>query len=156
LGISDHKIAEVMQSFKGIPHRLENIATINGIDFINDSKATNIDAVKVAIECYDKPIILILGGLAKGNDFPELIQYKDKIKTIITYGDARQMIVQELSKDFKVHETELLKDALGYGYDYAENGDIVLLSPGCASFDQFINFEDRGEKFSQWVRDLVK
>lgn len=155
LGISDHKIAEVMQSFKGIPHRLENIATINGIDFINDSKATNIDAVKVAIESYGKPIILILGGLAKGNDFSELIQYKDKIKSVIAYGDARQVIVQELSKDFSVHETELLKDAVGYGYNNAENGDVILLSPGCASFDQFKNFEDRGEKFSLWIKDLV-
>jgi len=154
LGISDTIIAEVIQTFKGIPHRLEHVATIDGIDFINDSKATNIDAVKVAIESYTKPIILILGGLAKGNDFPELLKYEDNIKSIIAYGDARQVIFNELSNEFKVQQTELLKDAVIIGYDIAHSGEIVLLSPGCASFDQFNNFEDRGEKFANWVNEL--
>lgn len=156
LGISDTKIADVIHSFKGIPHRLENITTIDGIEYINDSKATNIDAVKVAIESYDKPIILILGGLAKGNDFAELLQFKNKIKCIIAYGSAREIIYQELSSIFEVNRIELLQDSVQLSYEKAENGDIVLLSPGCASFDQFTNFEDRGIKFAQWVRELGK
>lgn len=154
LGISDQQIVHVMQTFNGIPHRLESIATINGIEFINDSKATNIDAVKVAIESYDKPITLILGGLAKGNDFSELLKYKDKIKSIIAYGSARQIIKQELSDTFNVTEIDLLKDAVTIGYETANKDEIVLLSPGCASFDQFRNFEDRGEKFTTWVKEL--
>ena len=156
LGISDTKIAGVMNSFKGIPHRLENIATINGIDYINDSKATNIDAVKVAIESYKKPIILILGGLAKGNDFVELSQFKNKIKCIITYGNAMEMIYDELCLTFEVHKIILLQDAVKLSYQKADAGEIVLLSPGCASFDQFTNFEDRGIKFAQWVKELGK
>lgn len=156
LGISDTKIADVIHSFKGIPHRLENITTIDGIEYINDSKATNIDAVKVAIESYEKPIILILGGLAKGNDFAELLQFKNKIKCIIAYGSAREIIYQELSNTFEVNRIELLQDSVQLSHEKAENSDIVLLSPGCASFDQFTNFEDRGIKFAQWVRELVK
>ena len=156
LGISDEKIANVIQSFKGIPHRLERIAEINGIEYINDSKATNIDAVKVAIVSYEKPIILILGGLAKGNDFAELLQFKNKIKNIIAYGTAKDMIHKELSTIFTVSKIELLKDAVKLSFQKAEKGEIVLLSPGCTSFDQFKNFEDRGNKFAQWVRELRK
>ena len=156
LGISDSKIADVMNTFTGIPHRLENITKINGIEYINDSKATNIDAVKVAIESYEKPIILILGGLAKGNDFAELMKFKNKIKYIIAYGDARGMIQDDLSTTFTVSEIELLQDAVKLSFEKAENGEIVLLSPGCASFDQFMNFEDRGIKFTQWVKELNK
>ena len=152
LGISDEKISEVMHSFNGIPHRLELVDTINGVDYINDSKATNIDAVKVALESYTKPIVLILGGLAKGNDFAELKKYKDNIKSIIAYGDARQTIVNELSNDFTVSEIESLEESVQVSKEIAVSGDIVLLSPGCASFDQFHNFEDRGEKFAMWVK----
>jgi len=155
LGISDTKITNVMNTFNGIPHRLEYIATIDGIEFINDSKATNIDAVKVAIESYEKPIILILGGLAKGNDFAELIKLKDKINCIIAYGDAKTVIHDELSLSFDVNLVNLLRDAVKLGYQKAEKNEIVLLSPGCASFDQFKNFEDRGIRFSEWVRDLA-
>jgi UDP-N-acetylmuramoylalanine--D-glutamate ligase len=154
LGISNVKIADVMNSFKGIPHRLENIATINGIDYINDSKATNIDAVKVAIESYYKPIILILGGLAKGNDFADLLQFKNKIKCIITYGNAMEMIHDELSLTYEVYKIKLLQDAVKLSHQKAESGEIVLLSPGCTSFDQFKNFEDRGIKFARWVKEL--
>ena len=154
LGISDTKIANVMNTFNGIPHRLEYIAKIDEIDFINDSKATNIDAVKVAIESYEKPIILILGGLAKGNDFAELIKFKDKIKCIIAYGDANKVIHDELNLTFDVNLVDLLQDAVKLSYKKAENNDIVLLSPGCASFDQFTDFEDRGIKFAKWVREL--
>jgi len=154
LGISDAKISEVMHSFKGIPHRLELVDTIDDVDYINDSKATNIDAVKVALESYSRPIVLILGGQAKGNDFAEIIKYKDNIKSIIAYGDARQMISNELSNDFDVTEIESLEESVNISKNIAESGDIVLLSPGCASFDQFNNFEDRGEKFTKWVKNI--
>ena len=156
LGIQDAKIAKVMQSFKGIPHRLEHITKLNGTEYINDSKATNIDAVKVAIESYEKPINLILGGLAKGNDFSELIIFKNKIKHIIAYGNARKMINKELSPTFDVSIIESLQDAVNHSSQVAKSGEIVLLSPGCASFDQFKNFEDRGIKFTKWVKELAK
>lgn len=156
LGISDEKISKVLQSFKGIPHRLESIIKIDGIEFINDSKATNIDAVKVALESYEKPIILILGGLAKGNDFAELLKYKNKIKYIIAYGKAKNIIHEELSTNIDVRTIDLLREAVTLSFQKAASGDIVLLSPGCASFDQFLNFEDRGIKFAQWVRELEK
>ncbi|NHZ86366.1 MAG: UDP-N-acetylmuramoyl-L-alanine--D-glutamate ligase [Planctomycetia bacterium] len=155
-GISDSKIADVMNTFKGIHHRLESIATIDGVEYINDSKATNIDAVKVAIESFEKPIILILGGIAKGNDFSELLQFKNKIKNIISYGTAKDMIYNELSAIYEVEKINLLKDAVKLSFQKAKNGDSVVLSPGCASFDQFINFEDRGFKFTQWVNNLGK
>lgn len=154
LGISDSKIADVMNTFRGIPHRLESVAKINGVEYINDSKATNIDAVKVAIESFEKPIILILGGLAKGNDFDELLQFKNKIKCVVAYGTAKEIIHEELYHTYEVYKIDLLKDAVKLSCQKAETGDIVLLSPGCASFDQFNNFEDRGIKFIQWVKEL--
>ena len=155
-GISDSKIADVMNSFKGIHHRLESVATIDGVEYINDSKATNIDAVKVAIESFEKPIILILGGIAKGNDFAELSQFRNKIKYIISYGAAKDMIYNALSSTYEIQKVNLLKDAVKLSYQKAKIGDSVLLSPGCASFDQFTNFEDRGFKFTKWVKNLGK
>jgi UDP-N-acetylmuramoylalanine--D-glutamate ligase len=154
LGISDQKIAEIFMSFKSIPHRLETISVKNGIEFINDSKATNIDAVKVAIESFNKPIILILGGLDKGNDFSELLKYKLCIKEVFAYGEAREMISHSLSGEIDVTIIESLRDAVKISYEHGNEGDIILLSPGCASFDQFTNFEDRGEKFAYWVDEL--
>ena len=153
LGISDDKIAEIIQSFKGIPHRLELVDNINGVKYFNDSKATNIDAVKVALESFNSPIILILGGLAKGNDFDDLKSYTN-IKCVIAYGDAKELIHRELSDNFNVEIVELLKDATSLSSEFADIGDVVLLSPGCASFDQFDNFEDRGSKFTKWVKEL--
>ena len=152
--ISDDKIAKVIKSFTGIPHRLETVIIINRITFVNDSKATNIDAVKVAIASYNTPIILILGGIAKGNDFSELLNCEENVKSIIAYGDAKNIIRQELEHNFDFISTELLSDAVKVSYQMAEEGDTVLLSPGCASFDQFVNFEERGEYFSQWVKEL--
>jgi len=154
LGIPDSTITNVMKTFQGIPHRLEFVGNIDGIDFINDSKATNIDAVKVAVQSYEKPIVLILGGLAKGNDFAELVQFKDKIKCIIAYGDAKMVIHGELSSAFNVILSDLLQNAVKLGYNKAKRNEIVLLSPGCSSFDQFKNFEDRGIKYTEWVKAL--
>jgi len=156
LGVSDIKIANIMQTFSGIPHRLEKVAEINGIEYINDSKATNIDAVKVALDSFPNPIILILGGKAKGNEFAELKDYSDKIKSIIAYGAAKELIYLELNNSIKVSSAKLLKKAVRLAHNEATNNDIVLLSPGCASFDQFKNFEERGEKFAQWVGELAQ
>lgn len=154
VGVSDGKIAGVMRSFSGIEHRLEKVGIIKGITFVNDSKATNIDAVKVAIESFDQPIILILGGKDKGGDFSRLEPFGNRIKSIFAYGDAREKINAELSSVFQIRETNLLSDAVRESYNFASQGDLVLLSPGCTSFDQFINFEDRGEKFKHWVEKL--
>ena len=94
--------------------------------------------------------------MAKGNDFAELMKFKNKIKYIIAYGNARGMIQDGLSTTFIVNEIELLQDAVKLSFEKANVGEVVLLSPGCASFDQFINFEDRGIKFTQWVKELIK
>ena len=156
LGISDIQISNIKKTFKGIPHRLEKVAEINGVEYINDSKATNIDAVKVALDSFPNPIVLILGGKAKGNEFAKLKDYSDKVKRIIAYGAAKELIYSELQSTFKISRVGPLKDAINLAHDEAILNDIVLLSPGCASFDQFKNFEERGEKFAQWVGELVQ
>ena len=143
-----------MRSFTGIEHRLEKVGIIKGVTFVNDSKATNIDAVKVALESFNQPIILILGGKDKGGDFSRLEPFRNRIKSILAYGDAREKITADLFSVFQIHEFNLLSDAVRESYNLATQGDLVLLSPGCTSFDQFINFEDRGKKFKQWVEKL--
>jgi UDP-N-acetylmuramoylalanine--D-glutamate ligase len=154
IGVSNKKIADVMSSFTGIEHRLEKVGIIKGVTFVNDSKATNIDAVKVALESFNQPIILILGGKDKGGDFSRLEPFRNRIKSILAYGDAREKITADLFSVFQIHEFNLLSDAVHESYNLAAQGDLVLLSPGCTSFDQFINFEDRGKKFKQWVEKL--
>jgi UDP-N-acetylmuramoylalanine--D-glutamate ligase len=154
VGVSDEKIAGVMRSFTGIEHRLEKVRIIKGVTFINDSKATNIEAVKVALESFDQPIILILGGKDKGGDFTRLEPFRNRIKRIFAYGDAREKITADLSCVFQIRKINLLSDAVLESYNSATRGDLVLLSPGCTSFDQFIDFEDRGNKFKQWVEKL--
>jgi UDP-N-acetylmuramoylalanine--D-glutamate ligase len=154
VGVSDEKIAGVMRSFTGIEHRLEKVRIIKGVTFINDSKATNIEAVKVALESFDQPIILILGGKDKGGDFTRLEPFRNRIKSIIAYGDAGEKITADLSSVFQIRKINLLSEAVLESYNSATRGDLVLLSPGCTSFDQFIDFEDRGNKFKQWVEKL--
>jgi len=155
-GIRKEKIRESMSTFDGLEHRLEYVATIRGVDFINDSKATNINSVWFALECMTKPVILILGGVDKGNDYNEIMELvKEKVKGIVCLGVDNKPIhtaFQEVIPNMA--DTQSMKDAVYAAYAMAEKGDVVLLSPACASFDLFKNYEDRGQKFKEAVREL--
>lgn len=155
-GIRKEKLRETFTRFKGLEHRLEFVATIRGVDFINDSKATNVNSVWFALESMDKPTILILGGQDKGNDYTEILNLvKQKVKVIVCLGVNNQAIHDAFEGSVDtIIDTESAAEAVNAAYAYAENGDVVLLAPACASFDRFNNFEDRGEQFKAAVRNL--
>ncbi len=155
IGISNQTIATVMRNFQGVPHRLEKVALVNGVQYINDSKATNLDAVMVALQSFPGPIRLILGGKDKGSDFHDLIPFfENKVIQIIAIGQAKTQIFSALRDAVRPQRAESLRDAVKITWDSALPGDTVLLSPGCASFDQFRDFEDRGNQFKGMVREL--
>ena len=157
LGVPNSKIGQTISSFKGVAHRIEKVIKINGVTYYNDSKATNVEAVKVALDSFENTIHLILGGKDKGGEFSILIPLiKDKVKEIIAYGDAANLIKTALGDAAKLKIVFSLKDAVKSCHNHAQPGDIVLLSPGCASFDQFKNFEERGEFFKTIVNEMAK
>ncbi len=155
-GIRKEKIRESFSSFKGLEHRLEFVATIRGVDFINDSKATNVNSVWYALESMTKPTVLILGGQDKGNDYSEIAELvKDKVKAIVCMGIDNTPIHKAFEGMVEtIVDTQSAKDAVNAAYALAEKDDVVLLSPACASFDLFTNYEDRGEQFKEAVRNL--
>lgn len=149
-------IRESMRTFTGLAHRLEFVATVRGVDFINDSKATNVNSVWFALESMLRPVVLILGGVDKGNDYSfiqELV--KEKVKAIVCLGKDNHFIHEAFDKEVPtmVNASDM-KDAVHTAYMFSEQGDVVLLSPACASFDLFKNYEDRGDQFKECVRDL--
>ena len=152
--IPNKHIEKIMATFTGVPHRLEPVVTLQGVDYVNDSKATNIDSVKVALDSFNKSIILILGGQYKGGNFEKLLPHANNIKAVLAYGQAHQTIETALGDAVRLYIFDNLKDAVSKSQSLASPGDIVLLSPGCASFDQFDNFEHRGDLFKQWVSQL--
>lgn len=151
-------IREGLKTFKNAPHRLEPVGTINGVEFINDSKATNVDSVVYALGSYNQPLIWIAGGIDKGNDY-NLIkdQVKAKVKTLICLGIDNKKL-----KDFfggivpTIRETQSVEELVQIALQEAQKGDVVLLSPACASFDLFKNYEDRGDQFRKAVGNLKK
>ncbi len=155
-GIRTEKIRESFESFEGLEHRIEYVATVRGVDFINDSKGTNLNSVWFALESMNKPVVLILGGQDKGNDYKEILSLvQEKVKAIICLGINNEPIIsyfQNVIDD--IIETKSAKDAVLAAYACADKGDVVLLSPGCASFDLFKNYEDRGTQFKEAVRNL--
>ena len=155
-GIRKEKIRQSFETFEGLEHRLEFVATVRGVDFINDSKATNINSVWFALESMKKPVILILGGQDKGNDYNELMDLvKEKVKAIVCMGvDNRPILDAFTGVVPSILETGSAAEAVQASYSLAEGGDAVLLSPGCASFDLFKNYEDRGTQFKEAVRAL--
>jgi UDP-N-acetylmuramoylalanine--D-glutamate ligase len=156
IGIRNEKIRESFSSFEGLEHRLEYVATIRGVDFINDSKATNLNSVWFALESMEKPVILLLGGQDKGNDYDEIMDLvQEKVRAIVCLGLDNSPILKKFAPVIKtIVETKSATDAVNAAYALAEKGDVVLLSPGCASFDLFENFEDRGNQFKAAVRAL--
>ena len=154
--VKDSVIRQSMIDFQNIEHRLEHVVTIHGIDFINDSKATNINATWFALESMNKKVVWIAGGVDKGNDYEKLNSLvKSKVKSIICLGKNNKNLIDSFSSQVEniVHALNM-KDAVRQSYNIANSGDVVLLSPSCASFDLFENFEDRGLQFKQHVRSL--
>lgn len=152
----EEKIRESFASFEGLEHRLEYVATVRGVEFINDSKATNVNSVWFALESMKKPVVLILGGQDKGNDYTEILALvKEKVKAIVCMGVDNAPIHAAFGQTIEtIVDTARAEDAVHAAYALAENGDVVLLSPACASFDLFKNYEDRGQQFKEAVRDL--
>jgi len=156
LGIRKEKIREAVKTFESLEHRMEHVATVRGIEFINDSKATNVNSTWFALESMSKPTVLILGGTDKGNDYSlieELV--KEKVKAIVCMGIDNKKIHAAFEKIVPVMiDTKSAGDAVNEAFHLAAKGDVVLLSPACASFDLFKNYEDRGMQFKQAVKDL--
>lgn len=156
-GVPTETIRAVLRAFKGVEHRIEYVRTLDGIDFYNDSKATNVDAAIKAIEAIEKPIVLIGGGRDKTGDFSDWVQlFKNKVKCVIAIGESADLII-ETCKTYQftaVYKANTMKDAVETAYTKAADGDCVLLSPACASFDMFDNYEQRGEIFKACVLGL--
>lgn len=153
--VRDEIIRESLKGFEGVPHRLEFVREINGVKFINDSKATNVNSLWYALESFDEPIILIAGGRDKGNDYSKVYELvKKKVKLIIAIGESRDKIYNEFKNLTKVIKVDSMEEAVRSAYEEASSGDVVLLSPACASFDMFEDFEHRGEIFKKLVNEL--
>ena len=155
LKVRNQTIREKLKSFDSLEHRLESVLNISGVEYINDSKATNVNATYYALECQDKPVIWIVGGVDKGNDYEELAALvENKVKAIVALGKDNQKIIEAFSHLVEVVETDSMKAAVRKAARLASKGDAVLLSPCCASFDLFENYEDRGTQFKDQVRNL--
>jgi UDP-N-acetylmuramoylalanine--D-glutamate ligase len=156
IGIRKDKIREAVQSFASLEHRMEYVSTVRGVEFINDSKATNVNSTWYALESMQKPVILILGGIDKGNDYSLMRSLvKEKVKAIVCMGLDNRKIHEAFQNDVSlIVNTTSARDAVKSSFQLAAKGDVVLLSPACASFDLFKNYEDRGNQFKEAVRDL--
>lgn len=149
-------VRESLTSFEGVPHRLEHVRTVGGVAFVNDSKATNVNAVWYALESFAGNVVLIAGGRDKGNDYDPLKRLvSEKVKGIVTIGEGADAIERELGPyTARVARADSMEEAIQYARLVAEPGDTVLLSPACSSFDMFENYEDRGDTFKRLVRAL--
>jgi len=156
IGLRKEKIREAIQSFESLEHRMEYVATVRGVEFINDSKATNINSTWFALESMSRPTILILGGIDKGNDYSLIIDLvREKVKAIVCLGTDNSIIHQAFANEGKmIIDTASAANAVQAATGLAEKGDVVLLSPACASFDLFRNYEDRGRQFKEAVKSL--
>jgi UDP-N-acetylmuramoylalanine--D-glutamate ligase len=156
IGIRKDKIREAVQSFESLEHRMEYVSTVRGVEFINDSKATNVNSTWFALESMQKPVILILGGIDKGNDYSLMRDLvKEKVKAIVCMGTDNRKIHEAFQNDVPlIINTGSATEAVKSSFHLANKGDVVLLSPACASFDLFKNYEDRGNQFKEAVRDL--
>jgi UDP-N-acetylmuramoylalanine--D-glutamate ligase len=150
------KIRDAVITFQNLEHRMEYVSTVRGVEFINDSKATNVNSTWYALESMTKPTVLILGGVDKGNDYSLLADMvNEKVKAIICMGKDNQKIIDAFTGTVNtIVSTGSAEEAVQAAFHFAEKGDVVLLSPACASFDLFKNYEDRGNQFKRAVREL--
>ncbi|TAK33794.1 MAG: UDP-N-acetylmuramoyl-L-alanine--D-glutamate ligase [Saprospiraceae bacterium] len=158
VGVKNEMIQLGLNTFVNAPHRLEKVATVNEVEYINDSKATNVDSVFYALQAMEKPVVWIAGGTDKGNDYsPIMSLVGQKVKALICLGVDNGKLLKTFSPFLKIiEETKSAKEAVEQASIFAEKGDVVLLSPACASFDLFKNYEDRGDQFKAAVRGLGK
>ncbi len=148
-------IRNSIKSFQGLEHRLEKVSIIGGVEFYNDSKATNVEAAITSIGSFNQPIVLILGGRDKGGDFKKLRKpIQERVKKVFLLGEAKEEIKSALMNDIPMNYVFSLKEAVSEGFASASPGDIVLLAPACTSFDMFSNFEERGKIFKEEVYSL--
>ena len=155
-GLNPLDVAKAIRSFKGVEHRIEFVKRVNNVNYINDSKGTNVDSTRVALQSYKNPIWLILGGRDKGSSYKPIHSLiKKKVKAILLIGEASEIIKKSFKGIVETIDCKTLNNAVAYASKNAVNNDIVLLSPACASFDQFKNFEHRGYVFKELVRKLV-
>ncbi len=155
LGIDNDVVRRVLREFRGVEHRQEYVLTINGADWVNDSKATNINAMRQALEALPGTAILIAGGRDKGNDYASITELvRKKVSLIIAIGESRGKITAAFKEVVPVEAVATLNDAVLFAHNAVRPGQTVLFSPGCASFDMFNNFEDRGMQFKQCVHQL--
>ncbi len=154
--VKDSVIRQSLIDFENLEHRLEHVITVNGVDYVNDSKATNVNASWYALESMNSNVVWIAGGVDKGNDYSQLIQIaQKKVKAIICLGENNEKIIKSFKgKVDTIISASNMKEAVNHSYNIAEKDDVVLLSPACASFDLFNNYEDRGLQFKQEVRKL--
>ena len=156
LHIRKESIREALEDFEAVEHRLEYVATVDGVRYVNDSKATNVNSTWYALESMNTPVVLILGGKDKGNDYSEIEELvKSKVKAIVCMGLHNEKIIEFFNGKVNViKDTHSLEDAMNACQEVAEDGDTVLLSPCCASFDLFTSYEDRGSQFKKAVKSL--
>ncbi|MEI8217481.1 MAG: UDP-N-acetylmuramoyl-L-alanine--D-glutamate ligase [Elusimicrobiota bacterium] len=154
-GLPPTVIERTIASFRGVEHRIEFVRSVAGVRYFNDSKGTNVDAARVALESFDDPVWLILGGQDKGSPYAPLRELiKKKVKGILLIGEASPKIRRELAGCAAFYECRTLSRAIRYARKHAQKKEVVLLSPACASFDQFTDFEDRGRQFKEMVNSL--
>jgi UDP-N-acetylmuramoylalanine--D-glutamate ligase len=156
LDIRKEKIRDAVQDFQSLEHRMEHVATVRGVEFINDSKATNVNSTWYALESMTKQTVLILGGVDKGNDYSLITDLvKEKVRAIICLGADNRKIHEAFGESISaIINTTTASEAVAAAFHFAQKGDVVLLSPACASFDLFKNYEDRGNQFKKAVKDL--
>ena len=156
MDITDDQLRESLADFKGVPHRLEKVATVRGVQYINDSKATNVNSCWYALQSMRSKTILIIGGVDKGNNYQEIEELvTSKVKALIFMGKDNSKLHSFFDGKIDViKDVDSMSDAVKSAYELAEKGDTVLLSPCCASFDLFDNYEDRGDQFKEYVRKL--
>jgi UDP-N-acetylmuramoylalanine--D-glutamate ligase len=155
MGIPAASIRSTLRNFKGVEHRLEFVREVRGVQYVNDSKATNVDSVWYALQSFEKPLVLFLGGRDKGNDYSRLTDLVRKnVRTIIAIGESADKVVKAFTGVVPVTVADTMKEATTMASQTAHTGDVVLLSPACASFDWFENYEHRGRVFKQLVMEL--
>lgn len=155
LGISNQTIKEVLNKFTGVEHRIEFVRKVNGREFYNDSKATNVKSTEIALNAFNTPTILLLGGLDRGHSFEDLRDDLSNVTHIVCYGETKNRI-KEFADSCKVECTvvDTLEEATKFAYNISNDGDTILLSPACASWDQFSDFEKRGDKFKEVINSI--
>ena len=154
--VSNEVIKEVLNNFAGVEHRIEFVTKLNGREFYNDSKATNVDSTITALKSFNNDVVLILGGLDRGHSFDPLLPYLTHVKHIVCYGETKERIKEFAFKNnIDVTVTDSLEEATHAAYNISLEGDTILLSPACASWDQYKNFEQRGDEFKEIVSSLV-